>query len=491
MPEDVERLATEAYLSGRQEEFVRLLERAHRAHLDAGRPLAAVRCAFWVGITLAQRGDAGQANGWLAGARRLLDRTGGDHVERGYLLLPAAFEQRLRGDWEVAAATAGQAADLGERFGDMDLFALAAHEQGHVLVRNGRLREGFELLDEAMLKVTAGEASPIVTGIVYCGVILACQEAYEVRRAQEWTAALTRWCESRPDLVAFTGRCLVHRAEILELHGAWPEALEEVRRAGERGEPEAFYRAGEVHRLRGELDAAEDAYRESSRRGREPQPGLALVRLAQGRADAAATTIKRVLAETSEAATRAGLLPAQVEIMLAVADLDAARAGSAELDAFAQGQDGGALEAMAAHARGAVALASDDLQAALVALRRAALIWQELEAPYHVARARRLIGRACHAIGDEDAAALELEAAQEAFVALSAAAEVAAPAGGLTSREVEVLRRLAAGATNKQIAAELVVSEHTVHRHVSNIFAKLGVSSRAAATAYAFRRGLV
>jgi DNA-binding NarL/FixJ family response regulator len=325
-----------------------------------------------------------------------------------------------------------------------------------------------------------------VTGIVYCGVILACQEAYEVRRAHEWTAALTRWCESRPDMVAFTGRCLVHRAELLELRGAWSEALEEVRAAGERGEPEAFYRAGEVHRLRGELDAAEAAYREASRRGREPQPGLALLRLAQDRAEAAATAIRRALAETSEAAIRAGLLPAHVEIMLAVGDLEAARAASAELDAFAKGNDGGALEALAAHARGALALGCDDAQGALAALRRAAQIWQGLDAPYHAARARRLVGLACRALGDEDAAELELGAAEEAFAALSGA-----PAGGLTARELEVLRRLAAGATNREIAAELVVSEHTVHRHVSNIFAKLGVSSRAAATAYAFRHRLI
>jgi DNA-binding NarL/FixJ family response regulator len=486
VPEDLERRATHAYLLGRQDEYVALLEQAHRDHLEAGRPLAAVRCAFWIGMTLAQRGDVGHASGWLGGARRLLEREGGDHVERGYLLLPVAFEQRRSGDWEAAVATAAEAAEVGERFGDRDLFALAAHEQGHVLVRNGRLRDGFPWLDEAMLTVTAGEVSPIVTGIVYCGVILACQEAYEVRRAHEWTAALTRWCESRPDMVAFTGRCLVHRAELLELRGAWSEALEEVRAAGERGEPEAFYRAGEVHRLRGELDAAEAAYREASRRGREPQPGLALLRLAQDRAEAAATAIRRALAETSEAAIRAGLLPAHVEIMLAVGDLEAARAASAELDAFAKGNDGGALEALAAHARGALALGCDDAQGALAALRRAAQIWQGLDAPYHAARARRLVGLACRALGDEDAAERELGAAEEAFAALSGA-----PAGGLTARELEVLRRLAAGATNREIAAELVVSEHTVHRHVSNIFAKLGVSSRAAATAYAFRHRLI
>jgi DNA-binding CsgD family transcriptional regulator len=508
--EDLELLATSAYMIGRESDYLALLERAHRSHLDAGEPLAAVRCAFWVGVNLARQGEMGRAGGWLARSQRLLEREDGDRVEDGYLLLPLVFQQEAAGDWEAAAATAGQAAAIGERFDDPDLFALAAHERGHILIQNGRMDEGLGLLDESMVAVTARELSPIVSGIVYCGVILACQEAYEVRRAQEWTAALSAWCERQPDLVAFTGRCLVHRAEILQLHGTWAEALEEARRACERclqgGNPaaagEACYRQGELQRMLGHFDAAEDAYREASRLGREPQPGLALLRLAQEKIGAAEAAIRRIAAETSEAGRRAGLLPAFVEIMLAVGDVDAARDACAELDAVAEGREDGVLGAMAAQARGTVELASGNTEAALGALRHAGQVWQQLGAPYEQARARMLVGRACRALGDEDAASLELEAARAAFSELGATVDLArldlvtsgssgTNAHGLTDRELEVLRHLAAGVTNKEIAAELVLSVRTVDRHVSNIFVKLGVSSRAAATAYAHEHGLL
>ena len=508
--EDLELLATSAYMIGRESDYLALLERAHRSHLDAGEPLAALRCAFWVGVNLARQGEMGRAGGWLARAQRLLEREGGDRVEHGYLLLPLVFQQEAAGDWEAAAVTAGEAAAIGERFDDPDLFALAAHEWGHILIQNGRMDEGLGLLDESMVAVTARELSPIVSGIVYCGVILACQEAYEVRRAQEWTAALSAWCERQPDLIPFTGRCLLHRAEILQLHGTWVEALEEARRACERclqgGNPaaagEACYRQGELQRMLGDFDAAEDAYREASRLGREPQPGLALLRLAQEKIGAAEAAIRRIAAETSEAGRRAGLLPAFVEIMLAVGDVDAARDACAELDAVAEGREDGVLGAMAAQARGTMELASGNTEAALGALRRAGRVWQQLGAPYEQARARMLVGRACRALGDEDAASLELEAARAAFSELGAAVDLAhldrvtsgasgTNAHGLTDRELEVLRHLAAGVTNKEIAAELVLSVRTVDRHVSNIFVKLGVSSRAAATAYAHEHGVL
>ena len=508
--DDLELLATSAYMIGREEDYLGLLERAHQAHLAAGQELAALRCAFWLGVSLARRGETGGAGGWLGRAQRLLDRQEGDCVERGYLLVPAIFEQEAGGEWEGAAATAGEAAAIAERFGDSDLFALAAHERGHILIQNGRLKEGLRLLDEAMVAMTTGELSPIVSGIVYCGVILACQDAHEVRRAREWTAALTRWCERQPDLVAFTGRCLVHRAEILQLQGAWGQALEEVRRAGERcrqaenpaAAGEACYRRGEIHRLLGNFAAAEEAYREASRHGREPQPGLPLLRLGQGKADAAEAAIRRVMAETTEPGKRVGLLPACVEIMLAVGEVDAARQACNELELIAEGHTDDALGAMAAQARGAVELADGDPRAALVAVRRAGQVWHELEAPYEAARARVLVGLGCRALADEDTAALELDAARAAFSKLGAAPDVvrldalatsvaSTESHGLTDRELEVLRQLSAGATNKAIAAELVLSVRTVDRHVSNIFAKLGVSSRAAATAYAHEHGVV
>jgi len=506
--EDLELLATSAYMMGRDDEWMSVLERAHHLYADAGEALRAVRCAFWVGINLALRGEVGPATGWLGRAQRLLEREGRDCVERGYLLLPVVFQHEATGDWEAACATAADAAEIGERFGDRDLFALAVHEQGQILVTHGRVKEGLGLLDEAMVAVTAGELSPIVTGLVYCGVIASCQEVYELRRAQEWTAALTQWCEQQPDLVAFTGRCLLHRAEIMQLRGGWQDALEEARRACQRqgmsqaGAAQAFYRQGEVHRLQGEFAAAEEAYREASRCGWEPQPGLALLRLAQGRGDAAAAAIRRAVGETAEGLKRAGLLPAYVEILLAVGDAEEKRSACCELEEIAEGYESGMLGAMAAHARGAVDLAGGDARAALVALRHAWQVWQELKAPYEAARVRVLVGLACRALGDDDTAALELEAARGVFEELGAAPDLArvdaltrrAASGethGLTPRELEVLRLVAAGNSNREIASALVISEHTVARHLQNIFAKLGLSSRTAASAFAFEHDLV
>ncbi len=508
--DDLERLATSAYMLGRDDDYLGALERAHRLHLEAQEPLQAVRCAFWIGLNLAFRGESGRAGGWFARAERLLERTGRDCVESGYLRIPLMFRHEAAGDLDAAAEVAAGAARVGERFGDPDLFALAVHSQGTFLVRQGRVREGLGLLDEAMVAVAGNELSPIPSGLVYCGVILGCQEAYDPRRAQEWTEALSRWCEQQPDMVAFTGRCLTHRAEIMCLRGDWDAALEEARRAGRRSGKgrhdlaggEAAYVEGELHRLRGEPAAAEDAYRAASRCGRVPLPGLALLRLAQGKRDAASAAIRRALAEAAERPRRARLLPAYVEIMLAAGDGAAARDACAELEGIADGHEAGMLGAMAAYARGAVELADGDGGAALAALRRAAHVWRQLEAPYEAARARELVGVACRALGDGDAAALELDAARGAFAGLRAAPDLArvealirpaaaTAAGGLTAREREVLRLVAAGRSNREIAHELVVSEHTVARHLQNIFAKLGVSSRTAASAFAYAHDLV
>ena len=334
--EDLERLATTAYLLGDELEYLAVLERAHQAHVEEGAVERAVRCAFWLGLILSLRGDAAQASGWLARAQRLLEQR--DCVERGYLRL---LETLGVPDAEAGGAGAADGAEIGRRFGDADLFSLAVHEQGHCLVRQGRIEEGLALLDEAMLAAIAGEVSPIPTGLIYCSVIDGCRQLHELRRAQEWTAAMTRWCEQQPDLVMFTGRCLVHRAEIMQVRGAWPEALDEARRASariadERAVGQAFYRQGELHRLQGDFAAAEQAYREASRRGVEPQPGLALLRLAQGRSDAAVAAIQRVVGETSDPLGRTRLLPAQVEIMLATGDVDAAAGACDELERLAR-----------------------------------------------------------------------------------------------------------------------------------------------------------
>ena len=508
--DDLELLATSAYMLGRDDDYLRVLERAHHTYLDGGATFRAIRCAFWIGMNFALRGELGQASGWLGRAQRMLDGEEQDAVERGYLLMPLMFQHEAAGDYAAAATVAAEAAAIAERFGDADGFALSIQGQGQMLIKAGHVREGLALLDEAMVTVTTRELSPIATGLVYCGVILACQEVYDVRRAQEWTAALTDWCQRQPDLVAFTGRCLVHRAEILQLHGDWRDALGEARRAGLRlahslnraAAAQAFYRQGEIHRLQGESPAAERAYREASRHGGEPQPGFALLRLSQGKRDAAATAIRRVLAETEDPLRRVSLLPAYVEILLAAGEEPDARTACRELEQIAERFESDLLGAVVAHARGAVELVGGNAQAALVALRFAWQRWHELDAPYEGARTRELIGLACRALGDDDSASLELEAARDVFADLGAAPDlrrmekhlgrtVQGTEAGLTRREMQVLALVASGKTNRAIAADLVISERTVARHVSNIFAKLGLSSRAAATAYAYEHELV
>jgi DNA-binding NarL/FixJ family response regulator len=502
-------LATSAYMLGRMDVFLEQLERTHDAYVDQGDVLRAMRCAFYIGINLAILGEPAHASGWFGRAHRLVDRHGHDCAEQGYLLLPGAMMQLDTGQYDEAEDQAARAVELGERFRDHDLLALALHIQGLTLIKQARLQRGLALLDEAMLSVTAGDVTPIISGVVYCGVIAGCEEAYDVRRAQEWTEALTRWCDRQDQLVAFTGRCLAHRAGIMQLHGSWGDALQEARRARERCEEAmnnaaaglALYQQGEVHRLQGDFAAADAAYRDASRLGHEPQPGLSLLRLAQGDDVAAGAAVRRALGETAERLQRTRLLPAEAEISLALGDVGAARRSADELSAIAGDYDALMLHAIAAQVQGMVSLAERDPQTALVSLRAARATWQDLDAPYESARTAVSIGLACRALGDEGTATMELESATTAFERLGALPDLARVEAlvrpdtrethGLTPRELEVLRLVAAGKTNREVAGELVVSEHTVARHVQNIFTKLGVSSRSAATAFAFEHRLV
>lgn len=508
-PPDLEGLAGAAHLIGRETESAEALSRAHQGFLSAGQLTHAARCAFWLGFGLLNNGEPAQGAGWLSRARRLLDEGGLECVEQGYLLLPVGIRAVQERDTTTALQVFTEAVAIGARFGDRDLVTIALQGQGRALIRQGEIARGTTLLDEAMVAVTAGEVSPGVVGNVYCSVIEACHEMFDLHRAQEWTAALSEWCASQPDLVPHRGECLVRRAEIMQLHGAWPEALEEaIRACAQLSQPKlqpaagaAAYRMAEVHRLKGEFAAAEAAYVQASEWGRKLEPGLALLRLALGQLDQAHAAIRR-LVEEARGANRSRVLAAYVEIALVAGDLAAAGIAANELGQIADRVGAPFLRALAAQAAGAVLLAEGQPQPALAALRRAETTWRELEAPYETARVRVLIALACRALGDGDAASLEFEAARREFRQLGAVPDLARTealqhtpppkaAGPLTAREVEVLVLVASGKTNRAIAASLGISEKTVARHVSNIFTKLDLSTRAAATAYAYQHDLV
>ncbi len=505
--DDLDRLATCACLTGRVLEFQRTLERLHRLLVETDDRPRAARCVFWLALTSLLRGEVGQANAWIARGQRLVE--GRDCVERGYVMLAVAEQQLRDGQAGAAHETASQAATVGECFDDADLIAAARHGQGRALIDIGDVPAGLKRLDETMLAAVAGELSSIMTGLMYCSVIDTCRQVYALGRAREWTSAFSRVCEQQPEMAAFTGTCHVHRSEILQLQGAWPDAMAEACRACERAQGDqrkppgaALYQQAEIHRLRGEFAKADEAYHSASELGCEPQPGLALLRLAQGRTDAACAAIRRLTTATSDRLRRARLLPAYLEIMLAIDDVDDARLARDELHELAHAFDTDGLRAIIAQADGAIALAEGHAHAALDPLHRAFELWERLEAPYEVARVRVLIGHACRALGDHEAAGLEQQAARSVFERLGAQPDLAridvpetlARAGAespLTARELQVLRLISSGRTNKEIADVLCVSERTIDRHVSNILGKLDVPSRAAATAYAFQHKLI
>lgn len=503
---DLESLADAAWLMCRLDESTAARQRAYARFLDAGEHGSAARVAwrlFWEHL---YAGDTVVGVGWLRRARRHLVAAP-EAAEHGLVALADAELALNRGDLDEAAAGAQRAIEIGDRRRVQGIVALGLALHGRVLIARGDLGEGLACLDEAMTLVLGGQLDDYFAGAVYCALIAECREVGDVRRGSEWTDAARVWCASLPAITPFHGICRIHRGEILCLRGSWNEAEREIRAAGDelaafkpRSAAEAFYALGELHRRRGDYAAAEDAFGRAHQLGHDPHPGLALVRLAQGRVSAASGALRAALADTSGAPTqRARLLAALVESSLTADDVGAAQEAADELGSIAAALDRPAVDAATAMARGAVRLATGDPGGAVAELRTAGTVWRDLGLPYEEAQTRLLIAAATRALGDEEGAVREIEVAGHAFDRLGAEADrrrVAAilgsspGPGGLTARELEVLRLVAAGRTNRDIAADLVISEHTVSRHLQNIFAKLGVKSRAAATAFAVERQL-
>lgn len=505
---DLEALADAAWWLSHVEESLAARQRAYAGYVASGDDRAGAYNAWMLSTEYSFLGRAALASGWLTRAQRCL-RDQAECVEQGFVTFAEIEVAELRGDLDAALALAQRMGEIGRRCGSADVVALAAQAQGRLLVAKGHLSEGFALLDETMCAVIAGELSDLATGWIYCLAVAVCIDRADLRRAAEWNDAAMAWCASLPAGTPFHGLCRVHHVELLGLGGAWQAASVEADRACEEllaYHPdiagESFYVAGEIRRRRGDLAGAERAFEQAHALGREPQPGLALLRLAEGKPAAAAAALRSCLATGGwNPLSRARLLAAQVDVALATEDVDAARAAAAELDGIAGPSGAALLDAMAATAAGAVRLAEGQHAAAVERLRYARGRWLELGLPYEAAETRLRIAVVSRATGDDETARLELRAAYAVFEGLGAAAasraatqglgEHESAPGGLTARELDVLRLVAAGKSNRVIAAELVVSEHTVARHLNNIFAKLGVSSRAAATAFAYTHDLV
>jgi DNA-binding CsgD family transcriptional regulator len=455
-------------------------------------------------------GEVGLASGWLQRAAKHAEQTPSDCVQRGYLLLPQVHMHRAKGNYEAAIEVADKAIAIGENSNEPDLIAMAGSLKGGILFRLGRIDEGYAPIDEAMLLANSQRLSPVVCGVVYCEIVASCCRVLEMVRAREWTAILTDWCRRNPQARVFNGVCQVHRAEVLQLEGNWAEAFAEAERAGDglSGTTEhtamanAAYRRGEILRMRGEFDRSDAEYRLAGEIGIDPQPGLALLRLAEGRREEAIAGIRRALETAGDMPRKTALLPAGIEIFIACGDLDHAERLCGEMSEIAERFATEILARVADQGHGSLALARGQFSDAVTALTRARRYWSEFGAPYLVARLRVDIARGCLELGDLESAEREFDAAENIFRDLGAEPDLArilevrtgskaTGSGNLTARECQVLALVADGGTNRDVAEELGLSPKTVNRHIENIFGKLGVSSRAAAVAKGLQIGSI
>jgi DNA-binding CsgD family transcriptional regulator len=508
--EELYQLSLAAYLTGHDGESFEMLARTHHRFLENGKIKQAVRCAFWIGMLLMFRGERARGSGWFSRAHRLVEEHKYEGPENGLLLLPAGLGSLGAGNANLALTNFNKALEAGKGYDDPDLTTLSLLGQGQAMIQLGNISEGITLLDESMISVESADISPLVVGIVYCAVIETCQMIFDIRRAQEWTAVLSQWCESQPDLVPFRGQCLIRRSQIRHIHGEWSEALDEMQRAcrilseppGEPAAGEAYYQLAEIFRLRGDFQQAEKLYIESNKWARKPQPGLALLRLAQNEKDMAIKSIQNTLDEAKTPLQRLKVLPAYIEIMLVHNKTTDARSAVDELNAVAEKYETIFLQAITAYCQGALLLKENDFGAAIKSLRRSLILWNELNAPYEAASVRLLLGIAYRKKGDHDSAGMELTAAQWIFNELEALPDLekvealidekkAHDLHGLTLREFQVLQLVSEGDKNKTIANKLFISERTVERHLSNIFNKLQVNSRTEATTFAYKHGIL
>jgi DNA-binding NarL/FixJ family response regulator len=504
--DDLESWAEAAQVTGRIDVAIAVLARCFELRAHAGDVHGATRAMYWLwSAHVFARGEFATAAGWVERAGSLAAEQGsGDY---GWLLVPRAYGCIASGDYAAAEGLLHRATELGMGRGDIDLITIATTMRGRASLKLGSFEGGLALLDQAMVRILTRSTSPRATSVMFCAAIGSCYEVQEVARALEWSVALDQWLATLPRLGgAYFGNCRIYRAILMRLRGDWSRAESELEQAcrdlavdGKLVVGHAWYELGELRRLQGEA-GVEEAFEKAIALGHVAQPGLALHRLSQGNVMAAASGLRRVLAERELAVDRLPLLPALVEVHLAAGQVDAAKDVIDEAERTAQNYPTTAMRALLDGARGAVALTEERFDDALARLREASDRWRELDAPLQTAQVGVRIAEACRALGDEEGALMELRAALATFERLGARPEACRVhamlsdrhphLGPLSSREIEVLRLIVGGRTNAEIAAQLSLSERTIHRHVSNILTKLDVRSRTSAAAYAIHHGL-
>ncbi|HJQ96508.1 MAG TPA: adenylate/guanylate cyclase domain-containing protein [Acidimicrobiia bacterium] len=426
-PTDLETLAGVAWFSGKGAESLQLTERAFHAHVAAAEKVRAAYLAFELAKQYGYRAKNSIAAAWLRKGEQLL-RDEPEGYAHGYEQLVLGYLAHARGETDAAMALAERAVDVGSEFGDADLRAEALTLLGRIRIATGATAEGFANLEEAAAAAVSGELSPFNAGVTYCLIISACRDLTDYQRASEWTAETERWCETQA-VTGFPGVCRVHRAEVVALQGGWERAEAELEKATEELKAyeaippmgDGFYALGEIKRRRGDLAGAEAALQRAHDLGHSPYPALALIRLAQGKVNAATQSINSAVADENwDQVARSRLLPAQVEILVAASDLTNARLAAEDFDRLVAPRASPALRAAADEAWGRILLAEGEAAEASRRLRSAIKNWREVKAPYEVAVDRVLLAAALRAVGDHDGADLELEAARKTFGELGA-----------------------------------------------------------------------
>jgi class 3 adenylate cyclase len=430
-PEDFESFGEAAWWTGRLDDAIRFRERAYAGFSGAGDKLSAARLALTLSWDHEGRAAYAVAQGWMATAQRLLEGLP-ESVEHGRVVLSEALTAMMaEGDLPKATELFERAFEVGTRIGDRDLQMLALSGRARALVMGGEVEKGLALHDEASASAVCGELKPFSTGLVYCITISSCQDVGDFRRAAEWTEAANRWCD-QADVSGFPGTCRLHRAEIMRLRGDWPAAeaqavaaCEELRDFDRHITAGGYYEVGEIRRRRGDFAGAEEAYRTANEWGRSPQPGLGLLRLAEGKVESALSAITHALEEVEAPLHRLRALPALVEVAIAAGDLRTARSAADELERVVDSYKIGvrrapAFDATVHIARGRILLAEKDWEGAARCLRKARDEWQRVGAPYEAAQARMLLGTAMRRSGDEHGAVVELEGALAGFERLGA-----------------------------------------------------------------------